>query len=148
MQTIEPQVLPKHRQRPRSVIILAALQILQGLGLLGYGISLVVEKGWVLSAAAIAVQYMPFAWFEGISSGVVLICLALFTLLIAIALLRLKSWAWMAAIAIQGLGLLAALIDYIRHRPNFIGMLLGIILVLYLNHREIQEVFRGKRGVA
>jgi hypothetical protein len=144
MQAITP-ASTNRRQRPRSVVILAVLQFLQSLGLLGYGISLVVENGRVFGMPTGALQYMPFAWFEGLSSGVVLICLALVTLFVAVALLRLKSWAWMAAITIQGLGLLAALFGYIRHRPNYIGMLLGIILVLYLNNQEIQETFRERR---
>jgi len=127
------------------VVILVVLQIIQSLGLLGYGISLVVENRRLFGAGGGALQYMPFAWFEGLSSGVVLICLALVTLLVSIALLRLKSWAWMAAMTIQGVGLLAGLLGYIRNRPNYIGMLLGIILVLYLNNQEIQETFRERR---
>ena len=144
MQAVTPA--PTHRrQRPRSVVILVVFQIIQSLGLLGYGISLVLENGRLFGAGGGALQYMPFAWFEGLSSGIVLICLALVTLLVSIALLRLKSWAWMAAMTIQGVGLLAGLLGYIRNRPNYIGMLLGIILVLYLNNQEIQETFRERR---
>lgn len=144
MQTFNPATTHR-RQRPRSVVILVVLQVVQSLGLLGYGISLVLENGRLFGAGEGALQYMPFAWFEGLSSGVVLICLALVTLLVSVALLRLKSWAWMAAMTIQGLGLLAGLLGYIRNRPNYIGMLLGIILVLYLNNQEIQETFRERR---
>jgi hypothetical protein len=62
--------------------------------------------------------------------------------LVAIAVLLLAKRAWQAAMTLQGFGLLVGLINYLRDRPNFIGMALGVILVLYLNHREVQDAFR------
>jgi hypothetical protein len=69
---------------------------------------------------------------------------ALLGAVIAFALLRLKSWAWMAAMELQGLGLIAALYAYLRGNPNYVGMLISIILVFYLNQQEIRAAFRGR----
>jgi hypothetical protein len=37
------------------------------------------------------------------------------------------------------------LINYFRNRPNYVGMALGVLLVLYLNHQEVREAFRVRR---
>lgn len=140
---------PKERtKRPGVVTIVAWLHILQSIGLLGYGINLVANNDWVLGVVSGATQFIPFALVESMTSDVVLILLATLTLFVGIALLRLIRWAWVAAMTIQGLGLLAALIGYVSNRPNYLGMLVGIILVLYLNHAEVQAAFREKRRAA
>ena len=74
--------------------------------------------------------------------------LAIITLILAIALWMLKSWAWIASMALQGLSLFAALVGYLRHHPNYISMVLGILLVFYLNQQEIQAVFHRRQDQA
>jgi len=135
---------PRTPRRSRSVTILAALHFLQSLVLLGFGIYLVSTTGWAQTETTQASQFLPLALFQGMISGVVTLVLALLGVLIAFALLRLKSWAWMAAMELQGLGLIAALYAYLRGNPNYVGMLIGIILVFYLNQQEIRAVFRGR----
>lgn len=132
----------KTRNRPRSIIIAAILLFVQGLGLLGYGIYQLIAHGWGLSATAWGWRYIPLPLFESLSSGVILTILGAISLLVAIAFLMLVRSAWQAAMTLQGFGLLVGLINYLRDRPNYIGMALGVILVLYLNHREVQDAFR------
>jgi hypothetical protein len=130
------------KNRPRSIIIAAILMVIQGLGLLGYGIYQLIAHGWGLSATAWAWRYIPLPLFESLTSGIILTLLGAVTLLVAVSFLMLARRAWQAAMTLQGFGLLVGLINYLRDRPNYIGMALGVILVLYLNHREVQEAFR------
>lgn len=132
-------------QRSRSVTILAGLHLLQSLALLGFGVYLVQTSGWEQSVIfARAFKYMPLALVDSMVSGIVTVFLAILGVIIAIALLGMRSWAWMAAICLQGLGLASALYGYFRGRPNYFGMLIGILLVLYLNQREVRTAFRGR----
>jgi small-conductance mechanosensitive channel len=124
------------RTRSRSIIILAGLHLLQSLVLLGFGIYLVQTSGWE--------QQVTFAMVDSMVSGVVTVCLALLGVIIALALLGMRSWAWLAAICLQGVGLASALYAFFRDRPNYFGMLIGILLVLYLNQHEVRAAFRGR----
>ena len=142
----QPASLQTHTpRRSRSVTILAGLHFLQSLVLLGFGIYLVSTAGCAQPEATQASRFLPLALFQGMISGAVTLVLALLGAIIALALLRLKSWAWMAAMELQGLGLMAALYAYLRGNPNYVGMLISIILVFYLNQQEIRTAFRGKR---
>ena len=145
METISQKKKLQLASDSRSIIILAGLHLLQSLVLLGTGVYLVMTSGWIHHVRmGRAFQFLPLAVFEGMLSGLVMVVLAMFGFLIAYELLRLRKWAWLAAMSLQGLGLLAALYGYVIHRPNYVGMLMGIFLVFYLNQREIQAAYRGK----
>lgn len=131
--------------RPRSVTILGILHIGQSLSLLGFGIYQVSQHGWLIQAVESGMlRVIPFPMVESMANGAVSIVLGVVSFFIAIALLQLRPWAWLIAMAFQGFGLFAALLGYLRDRPNYVGMALGIFLVLYLNQREIQLAFRGR----
>jgi hypothetical protein len=130
--------------RPRSVAILVGIQALQGLILLGLGVYRVfLPPGWA-DLSRQELQFLPLVLFDNLSSGILMVLFGSACLIIAYELLRLRSWAWMADMILQGVGLLAALVAYIQHRPNYIGMFVGIVIVFYLNTQEIQAVFRQK----
>jgi hypothetical protein len=128
--------------RPRSVTILAWLQVLQSLSVLA--LRLFFSTGWLLVDLEQAAQFLPLALFDHMFSISVTLLLSVLGILIAIALYRLRPWAWLAAMSLQGLGLLAALIGYINQHPNYIGMLISILLVLYLNQNEVKAAFFRK----
>jgi hypothetical protein len=131
--------------RSRSITILAGLHLLQSLVLLGFGIYLVRTSGWAQHVTfARAFKFMPFALVDSMVSGIVTVFLAALGVIIAVALLGMRSWAWLAAICLQGIGLASALYGYFRNRPNYFGMLIGILLVLYLNQHEVRAAFRGR----
>lgn len=129
--------------RPRSVTILAWLQIVQSLGLLGYGGYLIITDGWGFVEDTDLLQFAPLALFDWMTSRVVLIILGALMFFVSIALFRLRSWAWLASMTLQGMGLFAGLIGYIYSRPNYFGMLLGTFIVLYLNRQEVKAAFRA-----
>lgn len=133
-------------RRPRSVAILGSLQILQSLGLLVFGLYRLIQFGIPLDAAEQTPEALLNSLFEVITSGLGIILVAVPLFFIGFALLRLKSWAWLWAMTFQGFSLMVILFEYIRHKPNYPAMALGVLLVYYLNLREVQEVFRSRRG--
>jgi hypothetical protein len=142
---ISPVTASKAR-RPRRVSILASIQFFQGLALIINGSMLIVIYGWPGIKPVAVNDSSMFLLFEQLTSGVSQIFLALPILIVSIALLKLRSWAWLFAMSLQGLGLILSLYAYAIHRPNYAVMLLGIILVFYLNQQEVQIAFREPRG--
>lgn len=134
----------KHLARPRSVMILAIIQTLQGLGLLGAGLYQGRLAGWDIRTRFGEWQYIPLPLFESLSNVFVLLVLGSAMILVSSALVRLASWAWLFSMTLQGLGLFIGLVNYLRNRPNYLGMALGIFLVFYLNLDEVQAAFRRK----
>ncbi|UCH59479.1 MAG: hypothetical protein JSV61_14855 [Anaerolineales bacterium] len=132
-------------KRPRSLSILTFLVFLQGVGFLAYGIYVISLEGWFTRGSSLLLsRFSPFVLINATSYNLVVILSALLLLLVGISLRRTKRWAWTAAISVQGLGLLFALLEYSNQRPNFIGMLFGIAIVIYLNQSEVQEILRGQ----
>ncbi len=145
MQIQESQSGPSVRTRTRSITILAGLHLLQSLVLLGFGIYLVQTSGWAQNVTfARAFMFMPFALVDSMVSGIVTVFLAVLGVIIAVTLWAMRPWAWLAAICLQGVGLASAMYNYFRGRPNYFGMLIGIMLVLYLNQHEVRAAFRGR----
>ena len=134
---------PWRIERPRSLPILIGLVVLQAIGLMGYGTYQVASHGEQIPYIFGDVQQIvPYAVFTGLSSGFVAIILGLINLIVVIALYRLNPWAWVGAMTLQGLSLFAALLAYLAGKPNYVSMVLGVFLVLYLNQRDIQRIYQ------
>lgn len=133
------------QRRPRSVTIIAWLHLVQSLVLLIFGVFLFEASDGFTIRVITAIRLIPPAIFQNMASILVMVVLAVFGVFVAIALFRLRGWAWLAAMSLQGIGLLAALYGYITGRPNYVGMLSGILLVLYLNQYEVRIAFREQR---
>lgn len=134
----------KRASLPRSVVLLAIIQALQGVSLFGAGLYQGRLSSWNLWTRFGEWQYIPLPLFEGITNGFVLLALGAAMILVSFALFRLASWAWLISMTLQGMGLFIGLVNYLRHRPNFIGMAVGIFLVFYLNLDEVQAALRQK----
>lgn len=134
----------RHPSLPRSVVILAVIQILQGISLVGAGLYQGRLTGWNLWTRFGEWQYIPLPLFESLSNVLVLLVLGSAMILVSLALLRLASWAWLFSMTLQGLGLFIGLVNYLRQRPNYIGMAVGIFLVFYLNLDEVQAALRRR----
>jgi len=125
----------------------AGLQILQSLSLIGLGIYQLIQYGWPPpEQPAQPAGILQWLRIELATSSLGLIIFGGITLLISLALLRLKNWAWLTSMSIQGWMLLAALIAYARNHPNYLMMVLGVVVVLYLNQQDVQAAFRRKPG--
>lgn len=132
------------RIRSRRLAILAGLHIFQSLALLGFAAYLFFTAGDLPPNFQFALNLLPLAFIEDMASVLLLLILALVGVVIAYALFTRRPWAWLAAMSLQGWGLLAGLIAYIRGNPNYIGMIIGIFLVLYLNRQDIRCAFHAE----
>ncbi|GAB4475962.1 MAG: hypothetical protein Kow0088_13360 [Anaerolineales bacterium] len=112
--------------------------------MLGAGLYQGQVTGWNLWTRYGEWQYIPLPLFESFANVLVLLVLGSAMILVSLALLRLASWAWLFSMTLQGLGLFIGLVNYLRHRPNFLGMAVGIFLVFYLNLDEVQTALRDK----
>ncbi len=127
-------------KRPWAVTAIAWLLLLQSAGLVALG--------------ALALRpYLP-TWPAGLDrltglplsplSGLLFACLALLALSAAFGFFRQARGAWVSAVLVQGLTLLAALLLYFRDRPAYVYglMLYGLFMVLYLHQADVQAAFR------
>lgn len=67
----------------------------------------------------------------------------LFCILIA-GLLAKVRWAWVATMLLIGISLLVGILDYANDEPRYLNMLVGVIIVFYLNERSVQYAYERK----
>ncbi len=72
----------------------------------------------------------------------------LFNASIAVGLWRLQRFAWMLIMIQVGLDMLLDLWGYFNGHSSYVTMLMNVIIVFYLNQREVQRAFSGARGEA
>lgn len=65
---------------------------------------------------------------------------------IAIGLWRLQRFAWVLIMIQTGLGMASDLWGYFHGYPSYSSMLINIIILFYLNQREVQRAFSGTMG--
>jgi hypothetical protein len=114
------------RRRPLGVVILVVIQVI-------YGAFAILELA--LPDADVDLRFLSGSFAPAIPA---------FSLLLAFGLWRLHRWAWTVMMLWTGLGLTADLVDYLHGDPNYLLMLESVIVVFYLNQREVQEAF-GQR---
>ncbi|MDD1751977.1 MAG: hypothetical protein LUQ38_02665 [Methanotrichaceae archaeon] len=77
-------------------------------------------------------------------SYVVLLIIILFELAIALGLWRLQRWAWMVLMIWQGLLMAMDIWGRINGNPSHLSMIINIIIVFYINQREVKKAFSGR----
>jgi uncharacterized membrane protein (DUF2068 family) len=65
-------------------------------------------------------------------------------LAIAIGLWRLQQWAWFLLMIWVGIHLFFDLMDYFYGHNIHASMLISVIIVFYINQREVKKAFSGK----
>jgi hypothetical protein len=133
----QTQTRLKTKTRPWLVSILGLLLLLQAAGLFDLGLFFF-TRGLGLNRSLIVEAFITVP-INSLALGVVFIPLALLALLAAIGFFRLWRAAWLMAMLLQGLCLLAALVLYFNQRPGYVYiiMLYSILMVLYLNYFEM-----------
>lgn len=134
-------------KRPRRVTIIGSLLLLQGLALLAVAAVLITwanteHLDMLPQALAAEVQAMTLGEMMFVATALVM---GIFGVVSGIGLLRLRPWAWLMAMIVQGIGMIIDLIEYARGRPNYITMTFAVVVVLYLNQGSIQEAFQVAR---
>jgi len=65
----------------------------------------------------------------------------LVTLVILWGFLRVRPWAWIGLMVWVGVGLGVQLVRYIYGDPNYLRMVICVVVALALNQAEVQEAF-------
>ncbi|MFW9967227.1 MAG: hypothetical protein ACFFEA_08735 [Candidatus Thorarchaeota archaeon] len=110
---------PPSGERPLGVMILAILNWLVALLVIGLGV--------ILFA-------LPFL---GTVLGAIVILIGLFYFYVGLGLWNLRGWAWTWAILLNILGAIINLFG-----QGWIALALNIIIIVYLNAPDIRRVFR------
>ncbi len=66
----------------------------------------------------------------------------------AIGIWAFRRWAWAALMIVVGISLADGIVRYTREQPEYLTMLLNLLIVFYLNQRDVQLLFQGGRGDA
>lgn len=114
-------------RRPRGVIIIALL-------LLGQA------SVW-MATGTLYFSELPALHLPAMGTSEFALALAGINLIVAVGMLFLRSWAWVAAMTVQGLSLAGGLWSYGRGGHDFPLMLISVMVVLYLNLREVRRPF-------
>jgi hypothetical protein len=130
---MEQANLPEEKNTPFGLYIISIIQlaiaILLGLALLGE--DLVTQ--YLRLVIRNPLFYSGYGWL-----------LVGLLLLAVIGLLRLKRWGWVLTMFLTGIGLGFNIWNYFQGTPNFIAMVGYLVIVFYLNQREVQRPFRSK----
>jgi hypothetical protein len=120
-----------------QVVTFAALLWLQlaGLGLRGID---------SLSSDLAAAWLQGDRWIDAVLFGG-LFLLSVTSVFVTIGLARVRPWAWLWAMTIQGVRLLIGLVAYFRGDPYTFSMLIPLIAVLLLDQVPVRRAF-GEEG--
>ena len=104
-----------------------------------------------LSILSLAIDYWESIWQfpspvpELIGQDEVALVFALFTVLyqfvVTIGLILLQRWAWLLIMVQLGLGMAFDLWAYSNGTPLYASMLISVLMVFYLNQRDVQQAF-------
>lgn len=134
-------------KRPRGVIIIGCLLLLQGLVLsvvvavLATAVILTLTRrstpDLIISIEGVA----PLSW-AGIGANAVV---AILSLVGGVALLLVRPWAWTLALLVQGYSLAVDLWGVYQGRTPYLEMIVPIVIIFYLNTRSVTRFFETLR---
>jgi hypothetical protein len=125
---MQPEPLPRQpRRRPLGVTIIVVMELFTAALLF---IALAFDG--TLTLPLVSTDDQPFV--AGVGGAI--------SLTLALGLWFLRKWAWTGVMLYQGVVLTSGLIGYIDGEEPFFQLALGMVIVFYLNQREVQEAFR------
>jgi|MudIll2142460700_1097286.scaffolds.fasta_scaffold52736_2 hypothetical protein len=65
----------------------------------------------------------------------------LFLFIMAYGLWQYKRWAWVATMAYVGIGMIGQLWAHFFGKPDYLYMLIYVLIVFYLNQSDVQSIF-------
>lgn len=153
----DPDEVRASPKRPFGVYVLVALQVL---GIVAAALEITRARWELVGFWAEAEQFllarsMPLSLAARLTDNpthsiIISSVMIAIWLLIIIGLWLLQRWAWLSLMIITGLGLVVTLVLYFSGEPDFIGMLMRVAVVFYLNDHHVQRVFarRARREEA
>lgn len=62
-------------------------------------------------------------------------------ILVIMGLWQMKRWGWFLVMLNTGLGMFLNIWAYFYARPNYVAMAVSVLIVFYMNQREVQQAF-------
>ncbi|MHB9149230.1 MAG: hypothetical protein ACYC33_03965 [Thermoleophilia bacterium] len=84
---------------------------------------------------------LPIFRLPAMETSAFALALAAVNLIVAVGMLFLRPWAWVGAMTAQGLSLGAGLWSYSMGKRDYPLMVISVMVVLYLNLREVRRPF-------
>ncbi|MFN8633404.1 MAG: hypothetical protein U0893_06075 [Chloroflexota bacterium] len=140
----DPATPTTRRRRPRAVSLVASLLLFEAVLVVMLGIGVSAEQ--VISLSAF--ETGPGRAVEGYLGALPGFGLATLVIvaggglaLTGAGLLALREWAWIAAMALQGVGLANALYAQAHGESRYLTLALGSLVIFALNQREVRQSF-------
>jgi hypothetical protein len=132
---------PSDGRRPIGVLIVAAIQLLRAVLIVGQFLHLQATAGleW-LSASAQFVEPPPGTVTETLVR-LIGIGLAGASLAVAAGLFANRRWGWVGAIVLSGVSLAFAIGAWWEGDPVYLNMAINVVAVFYLNQRDVRAIF-------
>jgi membrane protease YdiL (CAAX protease family) len=146
-------VEPQQRISYRPVRVVGALLLLQLVGLASIGVYLFSSIDWdrLLTLIDDRVQTLPEPLEQQLEQAILFAIFflppAVLLLVAGLGFILLRRRGWLLASVAQSVVLLACLFAYPDPRPGFAYPIIAycILMVLYLNSRDVRAVFHSKR---
>ena len=136
-------------KRPRLLLILLLLVFAQGAMFLTffalYGLNAMDKLNSVLTELMLGQRGPQGLISLGLLTGTWLVS-GLASVIVGVGLRRWRPWAWTAALTLEGAILILALEAYFNRKADvlfYIAMGLAVAIVLVLNQREVQILYRA-----
>ena len=146
-------VEPQRQISYRPVRVVGALLLLQLVGLVSLGVYLFVSIDWdrIVTLSESQVQTLPGPLEKQLEQAILFVISflppAILLLVAGLCFLLLRRRGWLLASVAQSVVLLACLFSYGDPRPGFVYPIIAycILMVLYLNSRDVRAVFHTKK---
>jgi hypothetical protein len=130
----QPELASAPRRRPFGLYAILILLSLQAL--LGVVVVVALSLGFTVAAAETWAAIAPSGW--GLFESVILM---LVVAVVVVGLWRYRLWAWYGMMLLLAYWMATDAIGYFRGAPEYFSMLLNVVMVFYLNQREVRELF-------
>lgn len=124
---------PTPRKRPfgvNAVIVLSTLILIWGVVIIA-GLIVAINTGTPLENTFTREQWL----------GIYIMVTSVIQVPIIIGLWRLKRWGWFLVMLHTGVALFINIWAYFYARPSYFAMAVSVLIVLYMNQREVQQAF-------
>jgi hypothetical protein len=146
-------VEPQRQISYRPVRVVGALLLLQLVGLVSLGVYLFGSIDWdrIVTLSESRVQNLPGPLEKQLEQAILFVISflppAILLLVAGLCFLLLRRRGWLLASVAQSVVLLACLFSYGDPRPGFVYPIIAycILMVLYLNSRDVRAVFHTKK---
>ena len=120
------------RKWPVGLVVIIVLQLALAL------LETLFLLGWKQSALALRLLMKNPIFYTDVAGWVLVGSL----LMAVLGLLLQKRWGWLITMIVTGFGLFYTIWSYFQGAPRYFPMLIYVIMVLYLNQRDVQRLFR------